>query len=137
MIHRNYPKKNICIISDKFASKQYKNFLIKNKKLQNQIKRKINFSKDVNNSFIADAHLILNSDHFFQFMSGGTNVFTFFSRIRYLRVCTTLTNEMPYLYPFKSKPFAPWHTLDKNILIETNKRDISLFYKKLNEVCLK
>ena len=33
------------------------------------------------------------------------------------------TNETPYLYPFKSRPFAPWHERSKNIFIETFKKE--------------
>ena len=133
-IHNKFPKYKIYLISDKFGTNYFKKIIYKKGTLTSDIVKKIRFSKDFTRSFLEDGHVILNSKYYFQIWGGGPCVFTYFSKINFLRVSEILTNETPYLYPFKSRPFAPWHERSKNIFIETFKKETKIFYKALEEL---
>lgn len=133
-IHKKFPKHMIYVISDKFGTKYLKKIILKKNNLTSNMIKKIKFSKDFTKSFLEDGHTILNSKYYFQIWGGGPCVFTYFSKINFLRVSEVLTNETPYLYPMKLKPFAPWHEKSKNIFIETLKKETKIFYKALKEL---
>ena len=87
------------------------------------------FQKNYTNSFMDDGVLVLNSSYYFQLWSGGICVFTYYSKIPYLRCTTYLQNEIPY----KKNQLSIWHN-NENFLIQNNNRNYKEFLKRIENI---
>ena len=122
LLKKKFKNYNLIIVSDKIGCKYFKKISVKNN-------LKVKFSKNFTNSFMDDGVLVLNSKYYFQLWSGGICVFTYYSKIPYLRCTTSLHNEIPY----KRNQLAVWHG-KKNFIIENDKRNFKEFLHKIKEI---
>lgn len=122
LLKKNFKNYDLIIVSDKIGCKYFKKISIKNN-------LKVKFSKTFTNSFMDDGVLVLNSKYYFQLWSGGICVFTYYSKIPYLRCTTSLHNEIPY----KKNQLAVWHG-KKNFIIENDNRNFKEFLNKLEDI---